>query len=200
VKERVLILKKFSCNPPILVQDGYYTDSKAKKFMLEQKQLFISALNPRWWYELTNACAPAIKKVGRTTIMYNAKTKEALVGHHHPTLGKKYVLTNAYNLRKSKTPNSTIPVFDDYGDNFGYCDEFNHLMHDRTWAFRRGGAAGASCVVSHADKSIWNFLMVNAWIMWRTINPGKKNPNPISFTNFCVQLSEEIIQNIDTLN
>lgn len=82
-----------------------------------------------------------VKKPGQWAGLWNEITGELLV-HNWSTdkdIGKKYVLSNAYQMRKKKPSKYVVPAYDDYAVMFRVCDVYNTGLGAQAWPFRSGG-------------------------------------------------------------
>ena len=100
------------------------------------------------------------------------KTKGESVVYHWSTetdIGKKYVISHAFELAKEKKKPEIVPLFDLYKVSFFHCDHYNQTLHGKTWPHKRGGnkrsgTLGAqhdymlSCILINTVSAYWDLL------------------------------------------
>jgi len=201
VKERIHALKDVGGKRIVLVQDKYYTDNTARKALLDANQLFISGLNQSWHTELTSYLKYDVTEAGQHNAAYNKKTKESLVCFFDPNFSeRRTVLSNAFKVKKNKVPSGMVPVYDHYAEAYNQCDQFNHVLSDRKFPFRRLGMRGpTNRSNTHHDHFYWDVCMLNVWYSWCDCNQEQDHAgiwvaNTLSFADFCKELAVELAQ------
>jgi hypothetical protein len=134
------ILKNKGHENTMLMIDSYYFSSKSREVILHTGVHTIASVKPDRFSSLISLLNPGIINSGDCSSIYNSSSNELLIFYFHPdpTIGRKYVWTNAYQISSVKPKKNSIAVFDDYHHGFRICDDFNHLLHGKHWQFRTG--------------------------------------------------------------
>lgn len=178
----------------VLVQDSYYLTRSSRESLIRSGTHFINAVNSHWWKDEVDLVDLHLAGPGSKAAFHKKETGEIFLGHASQSKGRKYVLTNAFELAPKKCEQRRVPIFDEYGETFNSCDKFNKLLFGRGFPFRRGAGPNKNCCDAHEDRFYFDVLLVNCWILWRVQNPTNGEPSDISFCDFCVQLAKEIVE------
>lgn len=131
----------------LLVMDSYYMDNTSRAILqsLRPKIKAISALSLHKFQDLKKLTDRNKPSIGSYYAYENTTTGEIL-GHYNDidtSLGERIVLTTSHKIKKIGTKSMKIPVYDDYGSMFNFCDIFNRSLHGCTWPYRNG--SGKRC-------------------------------------------------------
>ena len=184
-------------NPNALtVFDSYYLCNYGRKHCIENKKMFIGAIQRSRFESICLPLSGLAHEKGQVAAAYNEKTNELLIKYFDPTHDHpKYVLSNAFIKRKKpqtskkKKRTHTVPVYSEYALIFNLCDRFNRNLHERTWPYKSGGY---QCKGEHGNYH--NFalsaILQNAFNLYHAINDEKHTE--VSFCDFCCRLADDI--------
>lgn len=169
----------------ILIMDAYYLDDKGRQALREKNQLYLCSINPIRFAEVWEKCQKYIKKVGDWVVLYSEELDEYAMMVWHADLGKKYILTNAFEQKE--TPDELNIIFEAYEFYFNTNDRFNHFLHGKYWPYRRVGWQ------TNYDNFFFSTLLMDIYSIWHEIHNFEEN---IPWSDFCNQLSLALIQNV----
>ena len=130
-----------------------------------------------------------LTKSGTFQIGYNKKTKECATycWSEDVRLGKKIVLGNGYIKKKREADDVIVPLFDHYNIAFSGCDCFNWTLHNKLWPLKQRGQRRI------ASDYFFTCILINCYHLWIDAGPASENCSNVSWCEFCVSLSHEIV-------
>lgn len=188
--------------PPILTFDSYYTDGEGRKFLNEKNVKFIGAVNTARFRNLVDQLAEHgahVDKPGQTASIYNPNSNEIFVHHWDldHNVGKKYVLSNAFNPVPATRSNAGIvPAYDQYKVMFNGCDKYNRNFNHRKYCHRAGGG-GRSGENGHTFKFLMACILQNTFNAFRSAHDDTSLN--LTFRQMCHILSRFLIRHSSTL-
>jgi hypothetical protein len=181
---------------PVVVCDSYYMTTESRKYMNDASVPFIAAVNTAWHTNLMDNMqvkGQHVLKPGDSAAIYSEETHELFVHHWDCDMrvGRKYVLSNAFELKmSSRKLSGVVPAYDYYKLMFNSCDIFNRALHDRKFPFRSGGR-GVSGENGHCHKFIMACLLQNVINLHRSTL--REDEPKRSFKSMCVELSDDLV-------
>ena len=121
--------------PPVIVADSLYNTYAARDLYEAKRMKYIMAVKSRWWGGVCAFFEDSLEAQGDTAYAWSERDKRVVCHHwdRNASLGKKYVVSNAFTLdRKTKFNPAVPPVYFEYGITFNACDNFNMVMN-RAW-------------------------------------------------------------------
>ena len=169
--------------------DSYYLTKDAAKWLKNRNIMYVGAIQKQRFNTICSVMEPELEKSGTSCIAYNWNTNKSVAycWSANKKLGKKYVHTNAYKLKKKAKKDTTCSPYDDYKAVFGMCDKFNKGLANKTWPY----------VVKSDLHTTSNYLfpciVLNANHLF--IDVDYENPARIncSYSSFCSELAREIM-------
>ena len=117
--------------------DSYYLKMDEAKWLHENKVMYVGSIKKNHFFSLCSVLEPYLVKSGTSKIAYNRSTGESVmyVWLENSKLGKKYVHSNGYKLKKKPKKDTSCAPYDYYKTGFGGCDRFNKLLANKTWPY-----------------------------------------------------------------
>ena len=106
-------------------------------------------------------------------------------------IGRKYVLSNAYQRISRKPKVGSIPVYDDYCSLFCKCDNFNSNLAECTWCHKHGGRNRMGDIGQQHNFAMSSVLQ-NVFNAYEAQSSTPRNR--IDFSTHCLLLAHEIMQ------
>ena len=191
------IIIKFN-QPTLLCMDSYYLAAEGRAYLLSKDIRFIAALKTDRFKNIVNLLKPQVSITGDSAWAFNSETNESAIYHFScdKNIGKKYALSNCFDLRSDPQPKESVPIYDEYKTFFSGCDKFNQAMHNKTLPYRAPNNTHVA-----EERNIWNYLftaiLLNTWFAWKAILRGKNPEHQLpSFRDFCRELAIDIIRNL----
>lgn len=141
VKEWAICVQEKGKKDSMLVCDSYYLDTAGRALLKELGIKFVCSVRGDRFWPLRDLVKFEVKKSGEWAGIWNKSSKELFVHvwDPNPDIGKKYVLSNAFQPHGKNATKLLIPAYDAYKVMFNTCDQFNRALHDCTWPHRHGG-------------------------------------------------------------
>lgn len=190
-------VKEKKSKPPVLTFDSLYTDNEGRRYLNENGHLFIGSVATNRFRGLMDQLAEygdMVEKPGQTACLFNAKTNELFVHHWDviTDIGKKYVISNAFNRVPATRSNADIvPVYDQYKGMYNACDVFNRGLHQRKFCHRTGGRSRRG-ENGHTFKFLMACILQNAFNAYKSM---QADPTfDLTFVQMCRFLSRFLIR------
>lgn len=193
------ILRTYS-SPCTLVFDSYYFSKKSLGVLMSQQQQpnsgstsdsalsFIGAIR-KDRYPLCEVFLGKVKNRGDWECLYNEGMSLALVNYFSPQVGSKFVLSNAFCVRRGKTVKGSVPIFDDYQVSFDKCDKFNKRLYHCTWPHKHGGY-NLFGDKGHQHDFLVSSVLQNVFNVYMQLNGISSSS--IDFSSHCLALADEL--------
>ena len=122
----------------ILVADSYYLDQMGRHLLLELDIPYLCAIQACCFPSLVAEAKKKVSRPGKTAILYNEWTNEYFCHHYYAEtrIGRKYVLTNMFELGVGNTSSNFVPGCDHFSKTFNLCDHFNFELFGKTFPHR----------------------------------------------------------------
>ncbi|RMD66873.1 hypothetical protein D6817_03130 [Candidatus Pacearchaeota archaeon] len=176
--------------------ESYYLDSTGRQQLNERGISYIAALKASRFKAIVAMLERKVRQSGESASIFNSNTGEAATLHwsQDTTVGKKFVMSNAFKVVATKKREGEVLVFDVYKEAFNACDRFNKVMHGRTWPYRPSGKTrGGGCTGDRAAS--WNYLftslLINCWHLW--LDKEHKTKEEKDWKEFCNELAVGIV-------
>jgi hypothetical protein len=193
------VVRRLGSPHTLLVFDSYYLDSTGKDILNATGVKYIGAMQAKRFTKFSSVLTPKVDKAGEYAGLHNPRTSETVLLYQSPDtrIGKKFVMTNAFQKVNQKHHGHTMPIYDHYNRAFSYCDRFNKALYNRSWPFRRGGRNRSGHLGTVHDY----FLSCILQNTFNFIHEIKMIPHQyFHFQNMCFELSDNLYQYAIRLN
>jgi hypothetical protein len=132
-----------------------------------------------------------VRSPGQWEGLYNKKTGIALVHYYSPDsrIGRKNVMSNAFQVTQKKHRKYYVPVFDEFGVLFSTCDRFNRRLYQCTWPHKRGGRSMLGDRGAQHNYAMSSVLqnVFNVWFQCSGVDSKS-----VDFSTNCLLLADEL--------
>ena len=173
----------------ILCADSYYLDNSSRPQLMEAEQPFLCSIKNDRFNVLTDCLQEKVKQPGEWYGLHNTSTREVMI-HHYAKDGnvqRKTLLTNALVCNRSEKQSPFRPPgWIEYKSGFSMCNEFNCLIKDRSYPFRR------SQWQHNFDDLFVTSLLLNACNIWLSLNYDERKS--LTYSACFDMLALELVQ------
>lgn len=191
VRSWVNVVKKYQFDNPLLTMDAYYLDNSSKAVLDESHVLYVGSAAEGRFREVQDHMVTKVNSPGEWYGIHNPETRDSFVYHwsNNANLGKKWIVTNACELKQGSSIDESVPVYGLYRATFSACDQYNLELHNRTWPYRKGGFK------QHGELGAQsNFLF--SCILLNTMNAFFEikglDRSTLNFKECCVELANQL--------
>jgi len=178
---------------PTLVMDARYLDKAGYDILKEREVSFLASVNPVWFQKLSQAARENVKTPGDWCVFRNEEQGELFVHFYSPVsrIGKRFLLTDAFEEQRTKLPSDTCPCWDTYQIVFGVLDRFNAKLYGHYWPFRR-----ADWEMSLHDL-VFSIVMVDVYHLYCELH---NQEDGVAFVAFMKKLAIDLFKHSQTLD
>lgn len=190
----VNVIEKFEDNAVILFIDSYYHSQAVHNKLVEGNIKYAAASTANSFGNLCKVLESKVRAQGKYAIAWKENTTELFAHYFSPDnrLGRKFVLTTAYEIEEGRLPNTKrkhIPGIDLYSKGFNICDNFNHNLANTSYPHKTGGNTRYG-VEGQTHKYMLAVLLQNIFAMFDAQHPNAVLPH--SNKSRCSLLAKEL--------
>ncbi len=191
VKSWADVVKRLGNPRTVLVMDSYYLDGAGRSYLRENNVQYVAAITKERFPAVFDLVKEKVTKPGEWNGVHNDETSETVIHYWDTdeTIGKKLVISNAFERRFERGSKTIIPVYDLYKITFKSCDVFNKALHDRTWPHKHGGK-NIPGDIGQQHNFIFSSILQNVYNCFLDVN--LVDANNYDFKQMCLELSDAL--------
>jgi hypothetical protein len=198
IEEWAKIIVDSSSFHTILVADSYYLDLAGLQYLRDNNVKFVCGVQKNRFADLAAATSSAVTSSGMSAVLANTNASEVFVDcwDKNTSIGRKFVLTNAFSHKKKRGKPHVLVGYDAYKIAFSLCDHFNRELHDRTWPHKHGGRNSSGDRGAISDF-LFSIVLVNVLSAYHCARGTTYEPS--EYQDECLKLANEIWEYSSTL-